>query len=419
MTPKPKLGVEIAAGITTFLTMAYIIFVNSDILSATGMDKTGLIAATCIAAAFASLLTGLVAKSPIAMAPGMGLNAFFAYSIVLGDKIEWQTALGIVFISGLFFLLITLVGLRKKIVEATPVSLVYAISVGIGLFIAFIGLVNMGLVVNSDATLVEIGTFTPQVLIGLTALLLIIVLDIYNIKGAILFGIAFATISGIVIGEVTLPETAFSLDFNLNEVAFKLNIIDALQFSFIGAIFSLMFTDMFDSIGTIIACKSETNEIDKNGKIIGLDKILSVDALATMAGALFGTSTTTAYVESTTGIRQGGRTGVVSLTVAVLFLLALPIIPLIAIVPSYATAPALIFVGLYMVKNISKINLESIETAFPAFVTIIMIPFTYSISTGIALGFLSYILVNVIKGQFKNIKPTLWVIGVLCVLFFV
>jgi AGZA family xanthine/uracil permease-like MFS transporter len=419
MKIKPKISIEIAAGITTFLTMAYIIFVNPDILSATGMDKTGLIAATCIAAAFASILTGLIAKSPIAMAPGMGLNAFFAYSIVIGDKIEWQTALGIVFISGVFFLLITIIGLRKKIVEAIPVSLVYAISVGIGIFIAFIGLVNMGLVVNSDATLVTIGKFTPEVLIGLAALIIIVILDIKNVKGSILFGIVAATIMGIIFGKVEMPDAFFSLDLNLDKVAFKLNIIDALQFSFIGALFSLMFTDLFDSIGTIIACKSEAGEIDENGNIIGLDKILSVDALATMAGALIGTSTTTAFVESSTGIRQGGRTGIVSLTVAALFLLALPIIPLIAIVPSYATAPALIFVGLYMVKNIKKIDLASIETAFPSFIVIIMIPLTYSISTGIALGFLSYIVVNIIKGSFKNIKPALWVIGGLCILFFV
>lgn len=416
---KRNLSKEIAAGTTTFLTMAYIIFVNPDILSVTGMDKSALISATIIVSAIASILTGLFAKSPIAMAPGMGLNAFFAYSIVMGDGVKWETALGIVFISGLIFLILSLFGVRKKFVEAIPFSLVYAISVGIGLFIAFIGFVNLGMIVHSDATLVTIGEFNTTVIIGLVALAVIVFLHTKNIQGSILIGIILATLIALFLGKINLPDTYFGGQLKLEKLAFKLDIIGALKFSFIGAIFTLMFTDMFDSIGTIIACKSESNEIDENGNIIGLDKLLKIDAIATMIGAIIGTSTTTAYVESSTGIRQGGNTGITSITVGVLFLIALAVIPLISIVPSYATAPALIFVGLYMVKNVSKIDFNKLEIAFPSFMIILLIPLTYSISTGIAFGFISYIAVNIFKGKFSEIKPIMWIIGLLSILFFV
>ena len=410
---------EIIAGMTTFLTMAYIIFVNPEILSATGMDKNALIAVTCLVTAIATILVGIFAKSPIAMAPGMGLNAFFTYSLVLGDKINWETALGIVFLSGLFFLLLTYLGLRKKIVEAIPRSLVYAISVGIGIFITFIGLVNLGLIIKDDATIVSLGTFTPTVLIGLVGLIVTLTLEAKKIKGSLLIGIFSSTFLAIIFKQIKLPQSLISFNINIMPIAFKLDIFGAIKWSFFGAIFSLMFMDLFDSLGTIIACNEKANKTDKKGNIVGLNRMLNIDAIATMIGAIFGTSTTTAYIESGSGIEAGGKTGVTSITVGILFLLGLFFIPLIGIVPSYATAGALILVGLFMMVEIKNIDFSNIENAFPSFIIIIMIALTYSISAGLALGFISYTLLKIINLKFKEIKPTMWLITILSLLFLI
>ena len=409
--------VEFVAGATTFLTMAYIIFVNPAILSAAGMDKQALIIVTCIVSAIITIITGLFANAPIAMAPGMGLNAFLSYSLVMGGKITWQVALGVVFLSGLLCFLLTLFGLRKRLVEAIPVSLVSAISVGIGLFITFIGLVDMGIVVNNEATLVSAGPLTATVVIGLCGLLVMAFLEIRKIKGALLIGIMFATVLGAVFGYVQKPTQLFTSRFDIRPVAFQLDILGAFKWSLFGSIFTLMFMDMFDSIGTLVACCHEAKMVDEDGKIKGLDRLLAIDAAASMLGAALGTSTITSYIESAAGIEEGGRTGLTSLVTGICFLLALLFVPFVEIVPKYATAPALVMVGLFMMKEIKRIDFTNLEEAFPAFIIMVMTALSYSISTGLAFGFISFVLIKTISGKARDVKPTMWVIAVLAFVF--
>jgi adenine/guanine/hypoxanthine permease len=414
-----SVSTEIIAGITTFLTMAYIIFVNADILSNTGMDKPALIAVTCLVSGIITIATGLITKSPIAMAPGMGLNAFFAYTLVLGQKVNWQTALGIVFISGFVFLILTAAGFRQRIVAAIPRELLSAIAVGIGVFITFIGLQNIGLVVDNPATLVSAGTLKRTVLIGLSGLLVMILLEIKKVKGSLLIGILTATLLSILVGDTPLPKKLISFELNISPIFAQIDIIGALKLSFIGAIFTMMFIDLFDSIGSILGLAQESNMVDQNGKIPMLGRLLSIDAIATMFGAFCGTSTTTTYIESASGISAGGRTGLTSITTGVLFLLAIIFVPLLAIVPTCATAPSLIMVGFFMMKNIVKIDFKNIEIGFPSFMIIMMIALSFSISTGLAFGFLSYTTIKLFLGKFKEIRPALWIINLLCVGFFI
>ena len=408
---------ELIAGATTFVTMAYIIFVNPAILGKTGMDHVGLVAATCLASALATIAVGLLANAPIAMAPGMGLNAFFAYSLVLGDKISWQTALGVVFLSGLFFLILTLTGLRQKLVEAIPHDLITAISVGIGLFITFIGLVNLGLIKSQPVTLVTAAAITPQIMIGFAGLTLMLVLEYRKVPGSLLIGIVATTILAALCGKIDIPQKFFSADLNLRSVALKLDIIGALKWSCAAALFSLMFTDMFDSIGTLVACSNRAGRIEKDGAIRDIGRLLTIDAAATMVGALLGTSTTTAYVESAAGIEQGGRSGLTAVVCGLLFIPAIFLAPLIGIVPPFATAPALIMVGMFMVKGVATINFNDISIGFPAFITIVMIPLTYSISTGLAFGFVSLVVLKLFTGNVREIKPAMWLIALLSVAF--
>ncbi|MGA2916155.1 MAG: NCS2 family permease [Sedimentisphaerales bacterium] len=410
---------EIIAGATTFLTMAYIIFVNPAILAEAGMDKPALIAVTCLVTAIATIVTGFVADAPIAMAPGMGLNAFFAYTLVVTQKINWQTALGVVFLSGLFFLILTLIGLRKKLVEAIPPSLISAISVGIGLFITFIGLQNLGIVITHPQTLVQAANLSPTIMTGLAGLAVMIFLEMKKIKGSLLIGIIFSTVLALIFGKINRPPSFISADISIAAVALKLDILGALKWSLFGSIFALMFMDMFDSIGTLVACCSEAKMADKDGKIKELDRLLTIDAAATMFGAVMGTSTTTSYIESAAGIEEGGRTGLTSVVTGILFLIAMLFVPVVGIVPKYATAPALIMVGLFMIKEIKRIDFTNMENAFPAFIIIIMIALSYSISTGLAFGFISFTLLKIIAGKITDIKPTMWLITVLSVLYFV
>ena len=410
-------GREFVAGLTTFLTMAYVIFVNPNILSSTGMDKQALIGVTCIVSAAATIIVGLFGKAPIAMAPGMGLNAFFAYSLVLTGKISWETALGVVFLSGLFFLLLTLLGLRKKLVEAIPRSLISAISVGIGLFITFIGLVKLGVVVGNEVTLVSAGPLTPTVLIGLCGLILMIFLEAKKIRGALLLGIVFSTALAVVFGYVERPTEWISLHLDISAVAFKLDIWGAFKWSLFGSIFSLMFMDMFDSVGTLVACCHQAKMVDENNHIKGLDRLLGIDAVATMIGAVFGTSTTTSYIESAAGIEQGGRSGLTSVVTGVCFLLALLFVPVVGIVPEYATAPALIMVGLFMMKEVKSIDFSNLEEAFPAFIIMVMIALSYSISTGLAFGFISFVLIKTVLDKRGEVRAAMWIIAILSVLF--
>ncbi len=412
-----SIKVEFVAGLTTFLTMGYIIFVNPLILSSAGMDKEALIAVTCIVSAVATIIVGLFAKAPIAMAPGMGLNAFFAYLVVSG-KMDWQTALGVVFLSGLFFLILTLLGLRKRIVEAIPASLISAIAVGIGLFITFIGLTKLGIVVKDEHTLVAAGPLTATVLIGLFGLLVMLIFEMKKVSGGLVAGILAATALAVIFEEKTvLPQKLISLHLNIQPISFRLNILGALKWSFFGSIFTLMFMDMFDSVGTLVACCHEAKMVDEENRIRGLDRLLGIDAAATMIGAVLGTSTTTSYVESAAGIEQGGRTGLTSVVTGLLFLLALLFVPIIGIVPGYATAPALIMVGLFMMKEVKTIDFSNLGEAFPAFIIIVMIALSYSISTGLAFGFISFTLIKLVSGKAKEIKAAMWIIAILSVLF--
>jgi AGZA family xanthine/uracil permease-like MFS transporter len=413
---RTNVRIEAVAGATTFLTMAYIIFTHPNILEPTGMDKTALIAVTCLISALSTIAAGLIGNAPIAMAPGLGLNSIFALLVVSG-KMDWQTALGVVFLSGLFFLLLTLVGLRKKIVEAIPVSLISAIGVGIGLFITFIGLTDLGIVVANPFTMVSAGPITPKVLIGLAGLLTMIFLESRNVRGSLLIGIAVSTVLAAATGQVALPDRVVSFDVSIRPIAFKLNVLGALKWSFMGSIFTLMFVDMFDSIGTLVACCHKADMLDERGRIRGLDRLLGVDAAATMLGALLGTSTTTSFAESASGIEQGGRSGLTAVVTGILFLVALLFIPVVAIVPKYATAPALIMVGLFMVKEVRWIEFGDLAEAFPSFIIIVMIALSYSISTGLAFGFVSFVVINLVSGRVRQIKPAMWVIAALSVTF--
>jgi len=408
---------EIVAGITTFLTMAYIIFVNPDMLSQTGMDKNALVAIVCLVSAIATIATGIFAKAPIAMAPGMGLNAFFTYTLVLSGKMNWETALGAVFVSGFLFLLLTLIGLRKKLVEAIPPGIIAAISVGIGLFITFIGLVNLHIIVHNEATLVSAGPLGPKTLIGLAGLLFMLFLEMKKVKGALLIGIIFSTLLAIAFGYVDRPQNWISFNIDIRPIAFHLDILGALKWGVLGSVFSLMFMDMFDSIGTLVACCHQAKMVDTHHKIRGLDRLLAIDAIATMTGALFGTSTTTSYIESAAGIEQGGRTGLTSVVTGAMFLLAILFVPLVGVVPGYATAPALIMVGLFMMKEVRVINFSDIQESFPAFIIIVMIALSYSISTGLAFGFISFVLIKTASGKIREVRPAMWIIAALSLAF--
>lgn len=404
---------EIIGGVTTFITMAYIIFVNPNILGDAGMDKGALITVTCLASFIGTILTALWVNVPFAMAPGMGLNAFFAYTLVIGQGATWQEALGVVFCSGIVFLVFTLVGIREKVIDAIPVSLRVAVSAGIGLFIAFIGMQNMGLVISNPATIVGLGPITKPLLFGLIGLILIGILEIKKVKGALLIGIVVSTLLGIAFKVVDIPTSFISAPPSIMPIAFKLNIMGALKVSMIGSIFSFMFVDLFDSVGSIMACAYEAGMVDKNGKIKKVGKVLEADAVATIAGSLLGTSTTTTYVESASGIAAGARTGLASLVTGILFLVAMLFTPVIGIVPGFATAPALIVVGVYMFKNVREIDFTDFEVAIPSFITIATMPLTYSISTGLSFGFVSYIIITLAAGDRRKIQPAMYVIGAL------
>lgn len=410
--------VEAIAGGTTFLTMAYIIFVNPNILSGAGMDKNALIAVTCLVSAISTIAAGVFANAPIAMAPGMGLNSFFAYSLVAKEQVAWQTALGAVFISGLFFLILTMIGLRKKLVEAIPGGLISAIAVGIGLFIAFVGLGNLGLVVRDEKTLFALGDLSQAtVWIGLSGLAVMLVLGALRVTGSLLIGIFFATVVGAAFGHVARPAGWVSLDWPVGRLALNLDIVGALKISLWSSVFTLMFIDLFDSIGTLVACCEKAGMRDERGQIRALDRLLGIDAIATMVGALFGTSTTTSYVESAAGIEQGGRTGLTSVVTGALFLLAMVFIPVIAVVPGYATAPALIVVGYFMMQEARKINFRKVDELIPSLVIVVMIAVSYQISMGLALGFVCFVALKIVLGRYKEIHGAMWIIAGLSIVF--
>ena len=433
---------EIIAGITTFITMAYIIFVNPDILSTPFGDADkemywgSIFVATCLAAAIGTFIMGLYANLPFAQAPGMGLNAFFTFTIVLGMQYTFNQALAAVFISGILFIFITIFGLREAIVNAIPQNIKYAISAGIGLFIALIGLVNGKIVVNSDATLIQIANFadlsnanTKIALVSVIGLIIIGILMAYRIKGAILLGILATTLVGVPFGVTDLSNFGvFSMPPSLEPTFFKLDFAGLLGLDgkgFFAAIFatltvviSFSLVDMFDTIGTLIGTGHKAGLLDEQGRLPRMKKALMADAVATSVGALLGTSTVTTYVESGAGVTEGGKTGLTSVTTGVLFLLALFFAPLVGIVPGAATAPALVIVGVLMMGAVKKIDFEEMSEALPAFLTVVMMPFTYSIATGIATGLIAYPVIKVATGKAKEVHPIVYVLAVLFILRF-
>jgi adenine/guanine/hypoxanthine permease len=407
---------EVIGGLTTFMTMSYIIFVNPSIMSDTGMDKGALITITCLSAAIGSLIAAFWANAPLGLAPGMGLNAFFTYTLVIGKGIPWETALGVVFISGLFFLIMSIGGIRERIAQAIPVELKIASTAGIGLFIAFIGLKSMGLIVANPATFVSLGKFTPTVVLGVIGIMVSALLELRKVKGGMLIGMITTTVLGMIIGIVELPTQIISMPPSIAPIAFKLDIVGAFKFALIGPIFSFMFVDLFDSLGTLIACAKEMGMEDEDGNILSLGRMIHTDVASTIVGSLLGSSTVTTLSETTAGIAAGARTGLASVVIGGMFLLSLLFTPIVGIVPAYATAPALIIVGIYMFKNLKELDLHDFKTALPVFATVIMMPLTYSISTGLSFGFLSFIVVHVGTGEYNKVSPVLWAIGGLSLL---
>ncbi|RIH64590.1 NCS2 family permease [Mariniphaga sediminis] len=417
---KTTVKTEILAGITTFMTMAYILAVNPDILSATGMDKSALFTATALSAFVATLVMALVARLPFALAPGMGLNAFFAFTVVLGMGHSWQFALTAVFIEGILFLILTAFNIRELIVNAIPLSVKHAVSAGIGLFIAFIGLQNAGIIVNNDATLVGLGDVnSPVALVALGGIVLTAVLLALKVKGSLLVGIFVATVVGIPLGVTHLPEgKLIDVPPSLSPIFFKFEFSQIFTFDMLVVLFTFLFVDMFDTVGTLVGVSSKANMLDKEGRVPRVKQALFADSIGTTLGAIFGTSTVTTYVESASGVAEGGKTGLTSLTTAILFLIALFFAPLFIMVPPAATAAALVLVGFFMMSPIQKINFDDFTEAIPAFITIIIMPLSYSIADGIVFGMLSYVLLKLLSGKIRALSPVMIVLAVLFILKF-
>jgi AGZA family xanthine/uracil permease-like MFS transporter len=407
--------IEILAGFTTFITMAYIVFVNPAILQETGMPFQAVVAATCLSAAVGSILMGVLARYPIALAPGMGLNAYFTYTVCKGMGVPWQTALGAVFISGVVFLILTFAGVRQMIVKSIPADLYGAVAVGIGLFIAFIGLKNAGLVVANPATLLTLGDLhQPSTLLALFGLLLTSGLLAWRVRAAMLIGVLSTTALSALTGQVAWNPKFYSLS-DITATAFRLDIPGALKIGALEIIFVFLFVDMFDNIGTLVAVSKKAGLYDaKTNDIPRMDRILFADSLATITGSLAGTSTVVSYIESAAGVVAGGRTGVTSIVTGLLFLLALLIAPVIGVIPAAATAPALIIVGSLMASHASEIKWEDPGIAIPAFLTIIMIPLTFSIANGLAFGLTSYAIIKLLRGRIREFT---WMEALLAILF--
>ena len=412
---------EIVAGVTTFFAMAYIIFVNPGFLSEAGMDFNAVMMATCLAAALGTILTAFLANVPFAQAPGMGLNAFFTYTVCFGMGYTWQNALAIVLLSGMIFFFISISPLRSKIIEAIPASLKSAISAGIGLFIALIGMLNVGLV-TANNNLLDLGNITAgPALVALIGLVITAILMAYKVKGALFLGIIITTIVGIPFGVTTFPESITFSGFSTLAPVFGKVFTEGFNgllghgvLALLTAIITFAICDCFDTVGTLIGTAKAAKMLDENGNLPTGDKALIADAVATMAGAVLGTSTVTTFVESSTGISEGGRTGLTSLTVGILFVLAAFFFgPIAGIIPSAATAPALIIVGVLMLGNAADIDWKDIEVAVPCFLTIAIMPFAYAISDGIGFGFISYTLIKLARGKAKEVPVFLYVISAL------
>ena len=420
---KHNVRTEIHAGLTTFLTMAYILAVNPGIFSALpGMPAGSVFTATALAAIVGTLVMALYAKKPFALAPGMGLNAFFVFTVCLGMGHSWQFALTAVLLEGIIFVILTVTKVRTWLINAIPGTLKKAIGAGIGLFIAFIGMQNAGIIINNDATLVGLGHITEgKALVGVIGLFITAGLVMAKVRGGILWGILITAVIGIFIKDpatgaaiTTLPTKVVSLPDSLSPIFCKFEWSSILSWDMLAVVFTFLFIDMFDTMGTIIGVHQGAGLINKgNDEIEGVEKMFLADSIATICGACFGTSTTTTYVESASGVGEGGRTGLTAFSVAIFFSLALFLSPIFLAIPGAATAPALIIVGVMMMPSIKTIHWEDYCKAIPAFVTIIMMPLAYSISDGILLGVISYVLCHAVAGKFKEISITMWVLAAL------
>ncbi len=411
---------EVIAGITTFMTMAYILAVNPDILGGTGMDKYAIFSATAISAIVGTLVMALWAKLPFALAPGMGLNAFFAFSVCLGMGYSWQFALTAVFLEGIIFILLTAFNVRELIVNSIPANMKHSISAGIGLFIAFIGMQNAGIIVNNDAVLVDLGNMSsPTVLVAFLGVAIMGILLALRVKGALLIGIFVSTLIGIPLGVTKLPDSNLvSLPPSVAPIAFQFDFSEVFSIKMLIVLFTFLFVDMFDTVGTLVGVASKADMIDKNGKLPRVKQALFADAVGTTVGAMLGTSTVTTYVESAAGVAEGGRTGLTSLTVAGMFFIALFFAPIFLMVPAAATAPALIIVGSFMMTPILKVDFTDYTESIPVFFTIIMMPLTYSIAEGIVFGMLSYVVLKVFSGKFKDVSIVSYLLAALFILKF-
>jgi AGZA family xanthine/uracil permease-like MFS transporter len=403
---------EFLGGLTTFITMAYIVVVNPQILSKAGVPIEGVVFATCISAAAATLVMGLYANYPIALAPGMSLNAYFTYVVCIGMKIPWQTALGVIFLSGVIFLILTVTRVREQIVNGIPDCLKHSTAGGIGMFIAFVGLRNANLVVANPATFVSLGSFANrEAQLALVGLAIMLVLMVRKIKGAILIGVLATTLIGILRGMASWPTAIFSLPHPA-ATWLKLDLRGALHLGLFEIVFVFLFVDLFDNVGTLVGVCEQGGFI-KDGKIPRVGRVLISDAVGTIFGSLTGTSTVTSYIESAAGVAAGAKTGLSNVFVAILFLLAAFCSPLAAAIPGYATAPALIVVGALMTESIGRVEWTEFTEAVPAFVTLLATPLTFSIATGLSLGLLSYTLVKVAAGKFREVSPIIWILTVL------
>jgi len=416
---------ELIAGLTTFLTMSYIIIVNPHILTdGTGMDFTGVLTATILVSSISSILMGLYANLPYGLAPGMGLNAFFTYTLVLTKKIPWETALGAVFISGIVFVILSVFKARRVIVEAIPLSLRKAVAGGIGLFIAFIGFKNAGFIISSPVTFVTLGKFNLGVILFLIGLLITAVLIIYRVKGGLLLGIIITTLLALSFEKLFLSDQSALVKFtgsiftlpDFKSTFLKMDIKGALTLGMIAPIFTFLFTDMFDSISTFVGIAEVAGLIDKKGQPINVGKALLVDAISTTISGPLGTSSGTTYIESASGVEEGGRTGLTAVTIGLLFLPFLFFSNVIRAIPSFATAPALVVVGVYMMNGIKEINFKNFEEGIPAFLALILVPLTYSITQGIIWGFLSYTLIKLLRGKGREVHPLMYIISLFSVL---
>ncbi|TDV60343.1 NCS2 family permease [Pseudomonas sp. LP_7_YM] len=407
---------EILAGITTFLAMAYILFVNPSILGETGMDKGAIFVATCLAAAIGSTVMGLIANYPIALAPGMGLNAFFTYTVVLHMGHTWQVALGAVFISAVMFFMLSIFRIREWIINSIPLPLRSAIAAGIGLFLALIAMQKSGIVVSNPATLVGLGDLAkPEPILAALGFAMIVALEALKVRGAVLIGILAVTIASIVLGYSPFAGVV-SMPPSLAPTFLQLDIPGALNIGLVSVIFSFLFVDLFDNSGTLIGVAKRAGLMGKDGHMPKIGNALIADSTAAMAGSLLGTSTTTSYVESAAGVSAGGRTGLTAIVVAVMFLLALFFSPLAGSVPPFATAPALLFVAVLMTSGLAEINWDDITEAAPVVITALAMPFTYSIANGIAFGFISWTVIKLLSGRARELNSALVVLSILFVI---